>query len=151
MIRHVLTILTTNCWDHASMTSFSMAFGLLRPLFGAGSLDFALSPNFLTLFRLVPLQKNVQMSPPPQEQNRIDPWLRYDPWAIEKKQMSKWEDLRLPKDHYFKTKDDSSAGQLHRQQLNTWFSCNCFLNESECDSNLSELPEQRYWTSHSCE
>ena len=62
--------------------------------------------------------QDVNMAPPNQDKEKPDPWLKYDPWAIDKKQMSKWEDLRLPKDHYFKDKDDSSVTQLHRQQLN---------------------------------
>ena len=84
---------------------------------------------FLGLFPIVELPHKFQvgstgnqdaaMTTGPTDNQKVDPWLRYDPWTVERKQLSKWEDLRLPKDHYFKKSDNTPTAQLHRQQLNS--------------------------------
>ena len=52
-----------------------------------------------------------------QTPQKVDPWNAYDPWTTEKK-LCKWEDLKLPSDHYFKYKDGSRPTLMHKQQLN---------------------------------
>lgn len=50
-------------------------------------------------------------------QKPIDPWSMNDPWAGDRK-LCKWEDLKLPSDHYFKYKDGTSPPVIQKQQLN---------------------------------
>lgn len=48
-----------------------------------------------------------------------DPIFENDPWAPPKdKKMCKWEDLKMPNDHYFKFTNGEQIQQMHRQQLN---------------------------------
>ena len=52
-----------------------------------------------------------------QPSQAIDTWSFSDPWSSDKK-VCKWEDLKLPSDHYFKFKDNSRPPLMHKQQLN---------------------------------
>lgn len=48
-----------------------------------------------------------------------DPIFENDAWAPPKdKKMCKWEDLKMPNDHYFKFTNGEQIQQMHRQQLN---------------------------------
>ena len=52
-------------------------------------------------------------------QDASDPIFENDPWAPPKdRKMCKWEDLKMPNDHYFRFKDGEQIAQMHRQQLN---------------------------------
>ena len=52
----------------------------------------------------------------PAKEQKIDPWLRHDPWQGGKRQC-KWEDLTLPSDHPFHDEKGNRVQQTHRHAL----------------------------------
>ena len=62
---------------------------------------------------------DVSMQQEQQEQSsqQVDPWSLKDPWMSDRK-LCKWEDLKLPTDHYFMHKDGTKPPVVQKQQLN---------------------------------
>ena len=48
---------------------------------------------------------------------KLDPWIKRDPWQPKSKQQTRWEDLQLASDHPFVTDQQKKIPQTHRLQV----------------------------------
>ena len=78
-----------------------------------------------------------------QEANRVDPWLRHDPWlSKDKPKQCKWEDLKLPNAHPFVSKDQKPIQQVHRQKLTPHAGGIAFTTKTQVQALLKLNPAE---------
>lgn len=71
-------------------------------------------PHHPIVFGAAEVTNDVNMSA--SSEQKVDPWLRYDPWQGGKRQC-RWEDLTLPGDHPFHDTKGNRIQQIHRHAL----------------------------------
>ena len=85
---------------------------------------------------------DVAMQAPPADtsskKDAADPWIRYDPWLVSKKQC-RWEDLHLPDDHPFWCSSKRIA-QVHRTQISAKLGGIAFATKSMVSEIFATKP-----------